>query len=148
MSGVADPYNLQRFLEAQDSGDCYRDACAELRNGRKTTHWMWFVFPQLRALGRSTTAQFFGIGSLPEARDYLAHPVLGSRLRECARILRDLPGERSIDLIMGSVDAMKLRSSMTLFSAASDDPAEFQAVLDRYYRGQPDDQTVALLKPV
>lgn len=143
---MADPYHLRRFVAAQSR--VYADVTAELRAGRKTTHWMWFVFPQLKGLGRSAIAQQFGIESLQEARAYLAHPLLGARLRECARLLRDRPGQRAITEILGPVDALKLRSSMTLFTQASDDPGDreiFGSVLDRYYGGEPDDRTCAML---
>lgn len=140
---VPDPYNLQRFADAQ--AGVYDDAVAELRRGWKETHWMWFVFPQLKALGRSSTAEFFGIGSLGEARAYLTHPVLGARLRECAGLVSEAGGTHPIDWILGPIDAVKLRSSMTLFRAATDDNAAFQAVLDRYYGGDPDPLTLDLL---
>lgn len=143
---MADPDNLQRFVAAQSA--VYDEVTRELAAGRKRTHWMWFVFPQLRGLGHSATAQHFGIASLQEARAYLAHPVLGPRLRECAAVLRDAAEQRPITLILGSVDALKLRSSMTLFQRASAAPADrelFGAVLDRYYDGEPDDRTLSLL---
>jgi uncharacterized protein (DUF1810 family) len=132
---------LDRFVEAQDGA--YDDALFELTAGRKRTHWMWFVFPQIAGLGSSPTAQFYAIASLDEARAYLAHPVLGPRLRECAQALLAVPG-RSAREILGYPDDLKLRSSMTLFARATDDPALFQAVLDRYYDG-PDPLTLKLL---
>jgi uncharacterized protein (DUF1810 family) len=132
---------LERFVESQDG--VYDDALAELTAGRKRTHWMWFVFPQIAGLGSSPTAQRYAIGSLDEARAYLAHPVLGPRLRECARALLALEGRSARD-ILGYPDDLKLRSSMTLFARAADDPEVFQAVLDRYYDG-PDPLTVKLL---
>src|SRR6478672_1914351 len=117
-----DPYDLQRFVAAQDTGGTYQQALAELKAGRKTSHWMWFVFPQIAGLGRSATAQHYAISSLAEAQAYLAHPVLGPRLRQSAAALLSHPG-RSADQILGSIDAMKLRSSLTLFSrAAPDEP--------------------------
>lgn len=143
---MLDPYHLQRFVDAQSP--VYAGVTAELRAGRKTTHWMWFVFPQLRGLGRTPTAQQFGIASLDEARAYLAHPVLGPRLRECALSLIDYPGPESAAVILGATDALKLRSSMTLFARAAADPGDgeiFTAVLDRYYRGEPDGLTVQML---
>lgn len=143
---MVDSDSLQRFVDAQSDG--YPDVTRELTGGRKQTHWMWFVFPQLKGLGHSATAQHFGIASLDEARGYLAHPVLGPRLRECAGLLRDHPGGFPIDLILGSTDALKLRSSMTLFVRASTEPADrdlFSAVLDRYYGGEPDPRTLAML---
>lgn len=145
MSRVPDPYKLHRFADAQ--APVYEQVIRELHDGSKRTHWMWFVFPQLRGLGRTPTAEYFGIMSLGEARAYLAHPVLGSRLRECAQLLRDYPGDEPITTILGSVDALKLRSSMTLFAQAGgdDDRALFQAVLDRYYDGLSDERTSAML---
>jgi uncharacterized protein (DUF1810 family) len=133
--------DLDRFVAAQDG--VYDDALAELAAGRKRTHWMWFVFPQIRGLGSSPAAQRYAIRSLDEARAYLAHPVLGARLRECARALLAVPG-RSAREILGHPDDLKLRSSMTLFARAADDPALFEAVLDRYYDG-PDPLTLTLL---
>jgi len=135
---------LQRFVDAQDADGCFERALAELRSGRKQTHWMWFVFPQLAGLGRSSTARHFAIGSLAEARAYLGHPVLGPRLLECAQVLAELPATRA-EAVLGRLDAQKLRSSMSLFHRA--DPTEplFQAVLDKYFDGQPDPATDALL---
>ena len=119
---------------------------AELRAGRKRSHWIWFVFPQLAGLGRSATARHYGIASAAEARAYLADPVLGPRLRECARLVAAVP-DRSIAEIFGSPDDLKLRSSMTLFArvAAAGDDADFTAVLQRYYDGVPDPLTLRLL---
>jgi uncharacterized protein (DUF1810 family) len=133
--------DLDRFVRAQDG--VYDDALAELTAGRKRTHWMWFVFPQIAGLGFSPTAQRYAIRSLDEARAYLAHPVLGPRLRECAQALLAVPG-RSAREILGHPDDLKLRSSMTLFARAADDPAPFEAVLDRFYDG-PDALTLTLL---
>jgi uncharacterized protein (DUF1810 family) len=132
---------LDRFVEAQDG--VYDDALAELSTGRKRTHWMWFIFPQIAGLGSSPTAQFYAIASLDEAKAYLAHPVLGPRLRECARALLTVDGRSARD-IFGYPDDLKLRSSMTLFARAADAPAPLQAVLDRYYDG-PDPRTLALV---
>lgn len=142
---VADPYNLQRFVDAQSL--LYDQVTRELGQGAKRTHWMWFVFPQLKGLGRTPTAEHFGITDAGEARAYLAHPVLGPRLRECARLLRDLAGTRLIGAILGSVDALKLRSSMTLFAevGAEADRDLFRAVLERYYSGEPDERTLSML---
>jgi uncharacterized protein (DUF1810 family) len=134
-----DPYDLQRFVAAQDAGGTYDRAAAELRAGRKTSHWMWFVFPQIAGLGYSPTSRTYAITSLDEARAYLAHPVLGPRLTECAAILAGLPG-RSAEQIFGNLDAQKLHSSMTLFSRAADEPV-FRQVLDRYFGGVPDAET-------
>lgn len=137
-----DPFDLQRFVDAQEP--VFDVALAELRAGAKRSHWMWFVFPQLRELGRSATAVHFGIRSLDEAAAYLEHAVLGPRLRTCARALTMLQGT-SARRVLGDVDAMKLRSSMTLFAAASDDDRDFVAVLDAYYGGERDPATVELL---
>ena len=136
--------DLDRFVRAQDDGGTYDRALAELRAGRKATHWMWFVFPQVAGLGHSPTAQAYAIADLAEARAYLAHDVLGPRLRECCRALLDL-GDVSAKQVLGEVDAMKLRSSMTLFALA--DPLEgvFADVLDRFYDGEQDSRTVSLL---
>src|SRR5215472_10593360 len=113
-----DPYHLQRFVAAQDAGDTYDQAAAELRAGRKTSHWMWFIFPQIAGLGYSPASQMYAITSIDEARAYLAHPVLGARLIECATILTGL-ADRTAEQIFGEVDALKLRSSMTLFMHAA-----------------------------
>jgi uncharacterized protein (DUF1810 family) len=137
-----DPFDLNRFVEAQ--AHVYDAVLSELRAGRKRTHWMWFVFPQLKALGKSPTAHLYGIGSLDEARAYLAHPVLGCRIRECARLVAAIEGS-GIEQIMGSPDDLKLRSSMTLFArAAADDDRDFLDVLVKFYRG-PDPATDELL---
>ncbi|MFB1298311.1 DUF1810 domain-containing protein [Mycobacterium sp. pW049] len=135
-------YDLDRFVDAQASA--YEGALAELRAGSKRSHWIWFVFPQLRGLGRSPTAQRFGIESLDEARAYLAHPVLGPRLRECAEVLAEHAG-RSATEILGQPDDVKVRSSMTLFARATDDAEPFRAVLDAFYGGGEDPATVDLL---
>ena len=141
---MPDPYGLQRFVDAQDSGGTYDVALAELRHGAKRGHWMWFVFPQISGLGRSPTARHYAISSLGEARAYLAHPVLGPRLRECCEALLTVSG-RGADEILGGIDAMKLRSSMTLFLRA--DPTEplFQRVLERFFAGRADERTGALV---
>ena len=134
--------NLERFVTAQD--DVYPRALAELRRGRKASHWMWFVFPQLAGLGRSGTARFFGIASAAEARAYLAHPLLGPRLLECVAAMlvhRDEPAEA----ILGPVDAVKLRSSMTLFEAVAEDRSPFAAVLDAFFGSERDPATLQLL---
>ncbi len=141
---MSDRATLQRFIDAQDDGRTYATAREELRTGRKRSHWMWFVFPQLAGLGQSPTSQRYAIESLPEAAAYLAHPVLGPRLIECAEILSHLRGLSATD-ILGSVDAMKLRSSMTLFARARPDTAVFQRVLDTYFDGVPDPATTRLL---
>ena len=134
--------SLERFVEAQ--AGVYDTALAELRAGRKRSHWMWFVFPQIAGLGHSATAQRYAIAGLDEARAYLAHPVLGPRLAEAAQALLGVEG-RSAAEIMGYPDDLKLRSSMTLFAEAADDPAVFDAVLRRYYDG-PDTRTLDLLR--
>jgi uncharacterized protein (DUF1810 family) len=140
-----DPYDLERFAAAQNAAGTYDQATAELRAGRKVSHWMWFVFPQIAGLGRSPTAKTFAVSSLDEARAYLRHPVLGPRLAECARILAELPG-RSAEQIFGGLDAQKLHSSMTLFLRAA--PAEplFSQVLSQYFGGRPDPATDRLLR--
>jgi len=152
-----DPYRLERFVSAQDRGGAYERALAELRAGAKSSHWMWYVFPQVAGLGLSAMAREFAISSVAEARAYLAHPVLGPRLRECARVVADTHG-RPAERIFGPVDAMKLRSSMTLFQAAAppgaDPPGDgtlaagqnvFSAVLAKYFGGVPDEATLARL---
>ncbi|HMG47110.1 MAG TPA: DUF1810 domain-containing protein [Allosphingosinicella sp.] len=133
---------LERFVAAQEG--VYPQALAELRRGRKQSHWMWFVFPQMAGLGRSDRARFYGIASAAEARAYLAHPVLGPRLRESAEAVLAHP-ERSAEAIFGVVDAMKLGSSMTLFAAVADDPDPFAAVLEAFFGGERDAATLALL---
>jgi uncharacterized protein (DUF1810 family) len=137
---VDDPYDLERFVRAQDSGATYQRAADELRRGRKSSHWMWFVFPQITGLGRSPTAQLYAISSLDEAMAYLAHPVLGPRLVESAEILVGLAG-RSAEQVFGGIDAMKLRSSMTLFRHAAPPEPVFGQVLDQYFDGVPDPAT-------
>lgn len=141
---MADPYDLERFVEAQDP--VYAGVVDELRAGRKRSHWMWFVFPQLRELGRSPAAMHYGIGSRDEAAAYLAHDVLGPRLRECARLVAAVEGS-SAERVMGHVDALKLRSSMTLFATVADDDRDFVAVLERFYDGERDPLTMELLGP-
>ena len=136
------PDSLDRFLEAQHG--IYPGVLDELRRGRKTGHWIWFIFPQIAGLGRSSTSQQFAIGSLDEARAYLAHPVLGARLRECAELLLEIQG-RTAEAIFGSLDAMKVRSSVTLFHRAAPDEPVLSEVLDRYYAGTADEATDALL---
>lgn len=139
---MADDFDLQRFVVAQQP--VYGTVVAELRAGRKRSHWIWFVFPQLRGLGSSATAHRFGVTGLDEARAYLGHEVLGPRLRECARLLASIDG-RSIEEIVGWPDCLKVRSSMTLFARATDDDADFRSVLDRYYGGEEDPATVERL---
>ena len=141
---AGDPFGLQRFVEAQDAGGTYDSALRELRAGRKTSHWMWFVLPQLAGLGRSPTAQRYALTGADEARAYLDHPVLGPRLRECARALTSLPTSDPVE-VLGSVDAQKLHSSMTLFAAVAPDEPVFREVLDRCFDGEPDPATAGLL---
>jgi uncharacterized protein (DUF1810 family) len=135
-----DSYDLQRFVAAQDAGDTYDHATAELRSGRKTSHWMWFIFPQVAGLGYSPASRTYAITSLAEARAYLAHPVLGARLIECAEILTRVPG-RTAEQIFGEVDALKLRSCVTLFRHAAPGEPVFRQVLDQYFGGIPDSAT-------
>jgi uncharacterized protein (DUF1810 family) len=141
---TSDPFDLDRFAAAQDAGGSYQQAVAELRNGRKTSHWMWYVFPQIAGLGQSPTSKFYAIGSVEEASAYLAHPVLGPRLQECAEILTGLSG-RTAEQIFGGIDAMKLRSAMTLFSRADPDESVFGQVLEQYFGGVSDPATERLL---
>jgi len=141
---VTDSYDLERFVRAQDASGTYDGALAELRGGRKTGHWMWFVFPQLAGLGRSETSRRYALSSLEEARAYLAHPVLGPRLQACARALLGLDGRTATE-ILGPVDALKLRSSLTLFARAAPADPVFGEVLARYFDGRPDAATDALL---
>jgi uncharacterized protein (DUF1810 family) len=135
-------YDLNRFLVEQR--DVYEDVIEELRHGRKTSHWIWFIFPQVAGLGHSAMSRRFAIASLDEARAYLAHPVLGERLRECAGLILAITG-RTAEQILGSTDAMKLRSCMTLFHRAAPEEPHFAQVLDRYYGGVSDEATDALL---
>jgi uncharacterized protein (DUF1810 family) len=137
-----DPYRLDRFVAAQARG-VHTRALNELHAGRKATHWMWFIFPQVAGLGTSPTSQRYAIGSLEEARAYLDHPVLGRRLVECARAVLDHP-DRTARQIMGTPDDAKLRSSMTLFALAGSEPV-FQEVLDTFFAGERDPRTVHLL---
>lgn len=139
---VNDPYNLARFVEAQ--GGTFEQACAELRRGRKTGHWMWFIFPQIAGLGLSAMSQKYAIGSVAEARAYLAHPVLGPRLREICGIVNGIEG-RTVYQVFGSPDDMKLRSSMTLFAQASEEKAVFVEVIEKYFGGERDEKTVELM---
>jgi len=135
-----DPFHLQRFVTAQDAGGTYDHAAAELRAGRKTSHWIWFIFPQIAGLGYSPASRTYAITSLEEARAYMAHPVLGARLIECATILTGLTG-RTAEQILGEVDALKLRSSITLFIHAAPREQVFRQVLDQYFGGEPDPAT-------
>lgn len=138
---MTDPFDLKRFLKAQDP--VFRDVLGELARGRKQSHWMWFVFPQLAGLGFSAMSQHYAIGSRAEAEAYLAHPVLGPRLIECTRLVLAVDG-RTINAILGAPDDSKFRSSMTLFGAVSDEPV-FAEALARYFAGQPDGATLEIL---
>ncbi len=140
---MTDPFDLERFVRAQDGG-VYDQALRELRAGDKRGHWMWFVFPQIAGLGRSPMAQRYAVSGLEEARAYLAHPVLGPRLVECAQALLELSGRDPVR-VLGSVDAVKLRSSMTLFEAAAPDERVFAEVLERYFDGERDEATTTRL---
>ena len=135
-------HDLDRFLAAQ--AHVYDDVLAELRSGRKTGHWIWFIFPQIDGLGRSEMSHHYAISSLDEARAYLADPVLGARLRECATAVLAIEG-RTAEQVFGSTDAMKLRSSMTLFQRAAPGEPLFAAILDRFFAGAADPLTEALL---
>jgi uncharacterized protein (DUF1810 family) len=137
-----DPYNLQRFVDAQRP--LYERVCRELRQGRKQSHWMWFIFPQIKGLGRSEMAQKFALSSRDEAKAYLAHPVLGPRLRECSRIAADLEG-KCVEDIFGYPDDMKFRSSMMLFAQTAKDNEIFKRCLEKYFGGEADPATLALL---
>ncbi len=139
----ADPHGLQRFVDAQDGGT-YEQALGELTTGAKTSHWMWFVFPQVGGLGRSEMSVRYALSGVDEAAAYWAHPVLGPRYEECCRALIDL-GEVSMDDVLGGVDAQKLHSSLTLFGAAVPATATFEMLLVRHFGGKPDAATLALL---
>lgn len=135
-------YDLERFVMAQEGH--YRQALQELSGGRKRSHWMWFIFPQLAGLGASAMAQRYAIGSLAEARAYLEHPVLGARLRACSALVLAVQGA-TVHGIFGSPDNMKFHSSMTLFAQAAPQEAVFRACLDKYFGGEPDRATLSLL---
>lgn len=138
-----DPYHLHRFVDAQHG--TYAQALAELRAGRKHFHWIWYVFPQLAGLGFSAMSVRYAISSLDEARAYLAHDVLGPRLRECMSVLNALPTSDAID-VLGHIDAIKLRSCLTLFMAAAPEEAVFREALDKFFGGSADAATLALLE--
>lgn len=137
-----DPFHLQRFVDAQDP--VYRQVCSELRAGRKSSHWMWFIFPQIEGLGNSPTAQYYAISGRTEAQSYLQHPVLGPRLRECTELVNQVQN-RSSEEIFGAVDEMKFRSSMTLFAKVADDSGAFVEALQKFYGGNRDELTLARL---
>ncbi len=138
-----DPFDLQRFLDAQAGS--YERALAELRAGRKTSHWIWYVFPQLKGLGFSEASRFYGLSGLHEARAYLAHPILGPRLRECVEAML-VTGDNSAKDVLGLTDAMKFRSSMTLFTEAAPQEALFAQALTRFFKGEADQKTLDLLQ--
>ena len=139
---MTDPFNLQRFVDAQAS--VYADVLDELRAGKKATHWMWFIFPQLKELGRSAIAKHYGITSLAEALAYLEHPLLGQRLLACTGLMLAARGKSALE-ILGSPDDLKFRSCMTLFMAARPDLPVWQAALDQYFGGAADAATMSLL---
>ena len=142
MESASDPFDLQRFVDAQ--ARVYPSVLDELRAGRKRSHWIWFVFPQIAGLGSSSTAAHYAISSIDEARAYLRHEVLGPRLRECTQLVNAVQG-RSMGEIFGSPDDLKVRSSMTLFARATEDNADFVKLLARYYDGEEDALTLARL---
>ena len=139
---LADTYPLQRFLDAQQR--LYSQVCAELRSGQKRTHWMWFIFPQIKGLGTSTTAQKYAISGIDEAKAYLEHPLLGLRLRECTQLVNEVSG-RSIEDIFGYPDHLKFHSSMSLFAHIKPDDKVFTAALRKYFKGEFDRNTIAQL---
>ncbi|MHB8885411.1 MAG: DUF1810 domain-containing protein [Methylovirgula sp.] len=139
---MSDPYDLQRFVDAQAAN--YRQVCAELRDGCKRSHWIWFIFPQIAGLGRSEMSHRFAISSRAEALAYLAHPILGPRLRECTSFVNDIEG-RTATQIFGSPDDLKFRSSMTLFASATPDNAVFEEALQKYFAGIGDPLTLQRL---
>lgn len=140
---MPDPFHLARFIEAQRG--VYETALAELRSGVKRSHWMWFIFPQIKGLGRSSTAQHFALSGLAEAQAYLAHPTLSGRLLACTDAVTALPGRPTARDIFSTPDDLKFCSSMTLFAEAADDPAPFEAALHRYFAGEKDPLTLDLL---
>lgn len=143
MAITDDPHHLQRFVDAQEGE--YAQVCAELRAGQKRSHWIWFIFPQMKGLGKSTTADRYGIASRQEAGSYLAHSLLGARLRECTALVLRLEG-RSIEQIFGFPDNLKFRSSMTLFAQVGAETGLFQDALHKYFSGKPDQLTLSLLR--
>jgi uncharacterized protein (DUF1810 family) len=138
-----DPFDLKRFLDAQEPE--YSTVLSELRAGRKRSHWIWYIFPQLRGLGSSSMAQVYAIASIEEAQAYLKHPVLGPRLEECTALVNRVEGH-AIDEIFGFPDNLKFRSSMTLFARAAEDSAPYKAALEKYFGGVPDPVTMNLLR--
>jgi uncharacterized protein (DUF1810 family) len=142
-SAHQDPLDLGRFLSAQEP--VYTSVLSELRSGRKHTHWMWFIFPQIEGLGYSSTSTYYAIKGLEQARRYLMHPVLGARLRECTQLVLDIEGRTALE-VFGSPDDLKLKSCMTLFAAASQGESLFARVLEKYFQGQRDSKTLAQLE--
>jgi uncharacterized protein (DUF1810 family) len=140
---MADPFNLERFVSAQTG--VYPQVLAELRVGRKRGHWIWFIFPQMTGLGRSAQSEYYGIGSLEEAAAYTRHPLLGTRLVECTRLVNQVEG-RTIREILGPPDDLKFRSSMTLFARAAEDATVFNDALKKYFSGEADPLTLKLLR--
>ena len=140
---MADPFNLERFVEAQ--ADVFPQVLAELGAGEKRSHWIWFIFPQMKGLGHSSLAEFYGIVSLAEAKAYARHPLLGPRLVECTRLVNQVEG-RTIQEIFGYPDDLKFRSSMTLFARAAEECAEFNDALKKYFDGESDPLTAAMLR--
>jgi uncharacterized protein (DUF1810 family) len=139
---TSDPYNLRRFIDAQEP--VYAQVCAELRQGRKTSHWMWFIFPQIRGLGSSETALYFAIADRHEATSYAAHPVLGARLRECTGLVLQVEN-KSVEQIFGYPDNLKFHSSMTLFTRTAEDNGAFLHALKKYFSAALDPQTLVRL---
>ena len=144
MVAMDDLFRLQRFVDAQDDAGTYASAVRELRTGYKRGHWMWFVFPQIAGLGRSPTAQLYAISGPAEAAAYLAHPVLGPRLLECAHVLTELAATDAVE-VLGDIDAQKLQSSMTLFAEVAPEQRVFRDVLDHYFAGESDPGTLSRL---
>ena len=140
-----DPYNLNRFITAQEG--LFENVLTELKNGRKQTHWMWFIFPQIDGLGFSSTTKYYAIKNLEEARQYLTHPVLGARLLQCSQLVLAVEG-KSAHNIFGSPDDMKLKSCMTLFTQVAGPDSVFASVLEKYFHGKPDEKTISLLGAV
>lgn len=140
---MKDPFNLERFVKAQ--ADVFPQVLTELGAGEKRSHWIWFIFPQMKGLGRSSLAEFYGVGSLEEAEAYLRHPVLGSRLVQCSQLVNQIEG-RTIREIFGYPDDLKFRSSMTLFARAAEDATVFNAALKKYFNGEADPLTAAMLR--
>jgi len=138
-----DPHDLNRFVTAQSA--VYSQVLAELKAGEKRTHWIWFIFPQLKGLGLSPQSEFYGVGSLAEAQAYAQHPILGPRLDQCTRLVHRVDN-RTIHQILGSPDDLKFRSSMTLFARAAEEETDFKDALEKYFNGEPDPLTLELLR--